>query len=80
MKTKRTTRNTPADWEPTKTVMESGDVERDARRVLALKHKWQRQHELWRVGHLHGEKHRTDVEYRVMAIWEERQHEFRKAA
>lgn len=53
------------------TVMESGDVERDAQRVMSLDKLWRRQHEIWRVGHLHGREHELAVKHRVSELWKE---------
>jgi hypothetical protein len=58
------------DYEPPVIVMASGDVERDALRVMGLPKLWQRKHEIWRVGHLHGLEHETAVRRRVMELWD----------
>jgi hypothetical protein len=59
------------DWLPPVVVMESGDVERDAQRVMGLSKLWRRQHEIWRVGHLHGLEHETAVKRRITQLWKE---------
>lgn len=58
-------------WEPTKTVLSSGDVERDAQYVWNLATKRQRNHEVWRLGVIHGVNHSIAVEARVYELWEE---------
>lgn len=68
MKAKRTQ---ATDYPPPVTVMESGDVERDALRVMSLEKLWRRQHEIWRVGHLHGREHELAVKQRVAELWKE---------
>jgi hypothetical protein len=68
------------DYEPPVIVVESGDVERDALRVMGLPKLWQRQHEIWRVGHLHGLAHETAVKRRVSQLWKEKEGEFKNAA
>lgn len=71
---KRTPR-AAVDYGPTPTVLASGDVDRDAVYVLALAGKPQRQHELWRLGHIHGLEHKSAVEKRVLAIWKGKRNE-----
>jgi hypothetical protein len=71
MKAKRAYRAT--DWLSPVVVMESGDVERDAQRVMGLPKLWRRQHEIWRVGHLHGLEHETAVKRRVAQLWNEKE-------
>jgi hypothetical protein len=73
MKTKRAYQTT--DWITAATVMESGDVERDAARVMSLPTLKRRQHEIWRVGHLHGLEHETAVKRRVAQLWKEKENE-----
>ncbi|HDR9259589.1 TPA: hypothetical protein QDB21_005611 [Burkholderia vietnamiensis] len=63
----------PQYIEPARTVLVSGDIERDARYTLALPTKPQRRHELWRLGHLHGGQHQAAVEKRVTELWEQTQ-------
>lgn len=52
-------------------VTASGNVEQDAQYIMMLRTLKQRQHELWRVGHIHGEKHRAAVEKRVTELWKQ---------
>lgn len=73
-------RTQPAHDEPVKSVLVSGDVERDAQYVMLIGTKALRRHELWRLGHIHGDEHREAVEARVTELWDEAHPELAKAA
>ena len=57
----------PLDW-----VQTSGDVDKDARFICTLSKRQHRLHELWRLEHFHGARHRAAVEARVMQLWPSR--------
>lgn len=57
------------DDSPTKTVLVSGNIERDADYVMALATLRQRRHEIWRLEQIHGINYRINVEERITEKW-----------